>query len=333
LPALQEQLVKRQTHGRPNRARGLSLIELMVAMVIGLVVVLAVTLTYLQTASGTRHAILQAQMNEDGAIALDLLVHHLRLSGYAETGADGTRIFKGLAIRGCDGGFTATTSNTAFDLLDCTGGAGNDAVAIRYQATQLNSPVVENSDEEPRPANCANESIEPGSGGTDSIADNRFYVQNDTSNDDVPTLYCRGSNGAGFGNATALIPNVESLQLRYAVTHVPADGVVPPHQVTALVPAGHASLAPPLGNWSRVAAVELCVVVRSQHPVPQDGLGANELTRYLDCSSAEVTANDRRLRRTYRTTVQLTNLRPVLPMPFETDGTVVSNPYRRLEAP
>jgi len=325
--------VKRQLHRRPHRVRGLSLIELMVAMVIGLAVVLAVTLTYLQTASGTRYALLQAQMNEDGAIALELLVGHLRLSGYAETAADGSRLFKGLAIRGCDGGFTAATSNETFDLLACTGGAGNDAVAVRYHATLLNSQAAKNSDEKLRPANCANESIEPVGGETASIADNRFYVQNDATNDNVPTLFCRGGNGAGFSNATALVPNVESLQLRYAVTHVPVDGVVPPHQVTALVPAGHASLAPPLGNWSRVAAVEVCVVVRSQHPVPQGGLSANELTRYLDCSSAEVTANDRRLRRAYRTTVQLTNLRPVLPMPFETDGTVVSNPYRRLEAP
>ncbi len=325
--------MKRQPHGRLHRARGLSLIELMVAMVIGLVVVLAVTLTYLQTASGTRHAILQAQMNEDGAIALDLLVHHLRLSGYAETGADGTRIFKGLAIRGCDGGFTAATSKAAFDLLDCAGGAGNDAVAIRYHATLLNSPVVENSDEEMRPANCVNESIEPVGGSDVFIADNRFYVQDDSTNDNVPTLFCRGSNGAGFSDTAALVPNVESLQLRYAVTHVPVDGVVPPHQVTALVPAGHASLAPPLGNWSRVAAVELCVVVRSQHLAPQDGVDVDELTRYLDCSGTAATANDRRLRRAYRTTVHLANLRPVLPMPFETDGTVVSNPYRSLEAP
>lgn len=305
----------------------------MVAMLIGLAVVLAVTVAYLQTASGTRHAILQAQMNEDGAIALELLASHLRLGGYSETGKDGIRLFKGLPLRGCDGGFTAETDNAGFDLLACKGGAGSDALAVRYHATRLNSPIV-NSSSGPLPANCVNEGIQgidAGGGQTASIADNRFYVQNDAKNDDTPTLFCRGSNGAGFSAATALVPNVEALQLRYAVTRAPVVGAVPPHQVTALVRASDASLTAPGGDWTRVAAVELCVLVRSQRPAPRNDLSAKEITRYLDCNGAATSANDGRLRRAYRTVVHLANLRPAQPMPFETDGTTARNPYRNLD--
>ncbi len=328
--------MNRRWHGRLRRAQGLGLVELLMAMVIGLAVVLAVTVTYLQTASGTRHAILQAQMNEDGAIALELLASHLRLSGYSETGTGGIRLFKGLPLKGCDGGFTAATDSASFDLLACTGGSGSDAIAVRYHATRLNSPVVNSSGSpnNPLPANCVNEGIrdiDTGGGQMASIADNRFYVQNDATNDDTPTLFCRGSNGAGFSNAVALVPNVESLQLRYAVTRVPVLGAIPPHQVTALVPASDASLTPPMGDWTRVAAVELCVLVRSQRPAPHNELSNKDISRYLDCGGTAMSANDGRLRRAYRTVVHLANLRPAQAMPFETDGTTARNPYRNLD--
>ena len=57
-----------------------------------------------------------------------------------------------------------------------------------------------------------------------SIADNRYYLAPDAQNQDRPTLFCRGARGAGFSNTVALVPNIEDLQVRYALTRAtPVD--------------------------------------------------------------------------------------------------------------
>lgn len=316
-------LVHRQQH------RGFTLVELMVALVLGLFLAGVVSWTYLQTASSTRFGALESQMNEEGAIALELMRSQVRLSGYSEPGADDKRIFKGSPLMACDGGFTSGTAAGPFDALDCEGGNGSDAIALRYQATASNVFMVGNSPA--RPANCVNEGIAP-SVGAASIADNRFYVAPDKQNANAPTLFCRGSNGLNsFSGEDALVPNVESLQLRFAITRAPVVGQVPPHQVTAIVKEADLPL---LGkgttekDWTRVAAVELCLVMRSAQPVPRGGLSMDEVTRYFDCDGDEQTATDGRIRRSYRTMVSLPNVRAALPRPYQTDANgVVMNPY------
>ncbi|RFP80940.1 prepilin-type N-terminal cleavage/methylation domain-containing protein [Hydrogenophaga borbori] len=317
---------------RPWRAAhqcGFTLVELMVALALGLFLVGVVGFTYLQAAGGTRFGALESQMNEEAALALDTLRSQLRLAGYSDTGADGRRLLKESPLRGCDGGFTSATETGTFDSLACQGGGGNDAIALRFQATAFNTQMVGSGTA--LPANCTNVGIaatvlapqvEPW------FADNRFYIATDPRNDNTPTLYCRGSDGPGsFSAAAALVPNVESLQLRYAITRRPTAGEVPPHQVTALV---SASDLPPGDEWARVAAVELCLVVRSARAVPRDGLSMNDTTRHIGCDGSAHTATDGRLRRAYRTLVPLPNVRPALPQPYDASAGAVANPYRDL---
>ncbi|HSX95347.1 MAG TPA: PilW family protein [Hydrogenophaga sp.] len=303
---------------------GFTLVELMVALALGLFLAGVVSWTYLQTASGARFGALESQMNEEGALALDLVRSHLRLVGYSEVDGNGKRIFKESPLLGCDGGFTQATASDGFDSLACQGGSGNDAIALRYQATAVNAFMVGSPQ---KPANCANAGIDPTIGAA-SIADNRFYLAADATNDNVPTLFCRGGDGLNsFSGEVALVPNVERMQLRYAITRTPVVGEVPPHQVTAIM----ASADLPGKDWTRVAAVEVCLVMRSAQPVPRGGLTMDEVTRHFDCEGQEKTATDGRLRRTYRTMVPLPNVRPALPKPYQVDaGGVVMNPYADL---
>ena len=319
---------------RRQRHQGFTLVELMVALVLGLFLAGIVSWTYLQTASSTRFGALESQMNEEGALALELMRSQVRLIGYSEPGADDKRIFKGSPLMACDGGFAKGTEAGPFDALACEGGTANDAIALRYQATASNVFMVGNSPS--RPANCVNEGIAPSIDGA-SIADNRFYVAMDEKNANVPTLFCRGSNALNsFSGEAALVPNVESLQLRFAITRAPVVGQVPPHQVTAIVkeadlPLLDKSKSMTEKDWTRVAAVELCLVMRSAQPVPRGGLSMSEVTRHFDCNGDEQTAIDGRIRRSYRTMVSLPNVRPVLPRPYQTDATgAVVNPYADL---
>lgn len=315
----------RRTH------QGFGLIELMVALVIGLLLVLVATSAYLQTASGARFAVQQAQMNGDAAIALDTLAAQIRVAGASAQGADGKRVFRDQALLACDGGFTGATATAAFGLLRCNNSAtANDAVALRYQADALNTATLADGT---TPSNCTGLGLSrsPVNGANVYLADNRFYIANDNTNDNKPTLYCRGATGAAtMGAAAALVPNVESLQIRLALTRAPVVGEIAPHQITAWVPPSHPLLAVPGGEWGRVAGIDICIVMRSDTSVARDGLTMNEVTGYLDCADQFQTAQDGRLRRAYRTTLWLGNLRPALPLPHERDGATALFPYRHL---
>jgi type IV pilus assembly protein PilW len=320
---------------------GLSLVELMVSLTIGLFLLGAVGIIYVNTVTTSRSSTLESQMNEDAALALELLQQQIRLTGFSNVNIAGNRLFSGQAVRGCDGGFSSNDGGSAFTALACNAaGTGPDAIAVRYEASLLNSQTARNAAGGDRPGNCAHEALEPWGALTAlegaivdniSLADNRYYIANDV--DGTPSLWCQGRTGAGFGAATALIPNIEDMQVQYAVTALPTVGNPIPHQVAGYVTADQSVAAGPvLGtpavNWSRVAAMRVCLVARSARPVPtgDNPVGtANPdgttlvagLGTYLDCDGVSQTATDRFVRRAYVTTIQLRNLRPGLPADFD----------------
>lgn len=315
---------------RVQTQQGVSLVELLVAMTIGLFLMGAIGVIYVNTATTSRSSTLESQMNEDATLALELLQQQIRLTGFSNVDATGNRLFPGQAIRGCDGGFADTTDvfrDPAFPpVLTCNGGTGPDAFAVRYEATLLNSQSVTNAGVQ-SPGNCAHEAIgtwnalaEGAVAATPmALADNRYYITNDV--DGTPSLFCQGRTGAGFGAATALIPNIEDMQVQYAVTALPTVGNPIPHQVAGYVTADQSVAAGPvLGataiNWSRVAAMRVCLVARSARTVPAGDNSLNDIGRYIDCNGVEQTPNDRFVRRAYVTTIQLRNLRPGLPSDY-----------------
>lgn len=321
-----------QTKSRIRTQQGLSLVELMVAMTIGLFLMGAIGVIYVNTATTSRSSTLESQMNEDAALALELLQQQIRLTGFSNVDATGNRLFPGQAVRGCDGGFADTTHvfQDPAPVLTCNGGTGPDALAVRYEASLFNSQPVTNAGVQ-SPGNCAHEAIDAWNALAEgaaaatpmALADNRYYIANDA--DGTPALFCQGRTGAGFGTATALIPNIEDMQLQYAVTALPTVGDPIPHQVAGYVTADQTVAAGPvLGttaiNWSRVAAIRVCLIARSARTVPAGDNSLNDTGRYIDCAGVEQTPNDRFVRRAYVTTIQLRNMRPGLPSDYELGG-------------
>ena len=338
--------------GSRRSQSGVSLVELMVAMTIGLFLVGAIGIIYVNTSTTSRGSTLESQMNEDASLALELLQQQVRLAGFTNVDADGNPRFSGVAVRGCDGGLgddgADNDGTTAFSALGCDpDNEGPDALAVRYEATRLNSQSVLNSGAD-RPANCSHNGItdrtpgvDEGSTETLALADNRYYIANDE--DGTPSLFCKGRDGPspnpnnaasvnGFSAATALIPNIEDMQLQFAVTNTPVDGEVVPHQVTAYVSASEPLAAPVLGatqaNWSRVAAVRICLIARTSRTVPTGDNSRADLGDYIDCDGTRVNNADGFLRRAYVTTVQLRNVRPRIPA----DYSAGNNPYAEPDA-
>jgi type IV pilus assembly protein PilW len=310
-------------HRKKRHQAGVGLIELMIAMAIGLFLLGAVGLLFVSTSASSRTSTLDSQMNEDASIALELIKKQIRLAGFSNIDATGGRKFSSIAVRGCDGGFTTNNSALPFESMSCNNStAGNDALAIRYEATTLNTQPVTVSGVT-KPSNCAYEGIDPWDFDGDittpklAVADDRYYIADDT--DGTPSLFCRGrTGGGGFGTATALIPNIESMQIRYGVTLAPVMNKPLPHQITGYVTASNTTLATPanLKGWERVAAVQICLIARSNQTVPRDGVDPNITGRYLDCDNNSVVNADGRVRRAYQTTIQLRNMRPAVPLNY-----------------
>ena len=287
------------------RQAGLTLVELMVAMVIGLVVIGAVLATYLGSIGSGRGTTALGQITEDADIALRLLRTHLSMADfsrpYAATAGSGfTRILQGkvMGVFGCDGGFaTHTKANapgdaTNTDPLTCVGDADAakdkvpDALAIRYEADTSNAyaPAATGV-----PTDCLGQAltINLAAGGIPAhyMADNRFIVTAGSS------LSCAG-NGNAF-TSQPLVDNVVNLQLRYGVAAAAAPGQVQQYLTASAVTTANA--------WPQVVSVRACIVVSSEGSV------MDAITPYYGCSNELITPTDLKMYRAFTTTVMLQN--------------------------
>lgn len=65
-----------------NDQRGLSIIELLVSIVIGLTIIVGATMTFVPIAISTRESVTSSKMNTDARAITDLIANELRRAGY-----------------------------------------------------------------------------------------------------------------------------------------------------------------------------------------------------------------------------------------------------------
>ncbi len=296
-----------------RRLRGLSLVELMVSIAIGLVVTIAVVSSYIGSLGATRVAEAQVRMNEDGQAALAILAQTIRMAGnnpkqpFYANATSRNPITPTFIIRGCDstfGNITATTA-TDYSALTCAGAGGPHSIAVRYEADIYNTvpngglatdclgqalPVITGSVQVGAPSVATNV--------TYTVADNRFYIGTSTAVTS-PGLFCVGN---GSVSPQRLVENVEDLQFLYGAA--PIGAATPPV-------AGYISATTLDGlsvdvalRWSKVATVRICVLVRSEDALAPDTASAG----YTQCDGTPNNSPpDLRLRKAYFTTVVLRN--------------------------
>lgn len=309
-------------------SRGLSLIELLVSLAIGLILMIAVVSAYLGSSGASRVAEAQVRMNEDAQAALTILVQQLRMAGNNPKQPNYTNAAPRNPIydtttyilRGCDGTFSDVTTATSLQTLTCAAGGGTaaDSIAISYEADRYNTiPTSTNA-----PTDCLGQSLPVINGTQDiwdgaavtptavsyTVAENRFYIGT-SAVITAPTLYCKGNGGA---NPQPLVENIEDLQLTYgtALASAASDALAVAGYLSAGEVVSNADLAA-LGTeperWAKVLTVRICVVARSEQAVVSDAASA----RYIQCDGTTNTAPaDLRLRRAYSTVVVLRNRAP-----------------------
>jgi len=260
---------------------GVSLIEMLVALVIGLVVVGALLATYLSSGQTGRLQSAFAQMDEDAQIGLRILSSDLLMAGYArpvskDAETSGLRkTYHGRPVFGCDLGFQAAADNTP---AECGGSVNSPAIEIAYEADLYNSVVTEG-----KPSDCLGNSFQDADTG---ITYNRYRVNN-------TALQCTGPRG----NAAPLVHNVERLQFWYGEADI-AD----PRKLVRYVNASAVQ------NFNLVLSVRVCLLIRSAEVVITAEDAA--LQFYVDCDQVSRESADGHLRRAYVGTTALRNKMP-----------------------
>jgi len=269
---------------RYQRMQGLSLVEVMVSLVIGLVVVGAVLVSYITAGTTGRQQAAYAEMNENAQLALTLIARDLLLAGFSAplgVAADGlsfTRTYASRPVFGCRTGFAApaTTGAVACAL------SGSDALEVVYQADAANSVPTASG----VPTDCLGNGLADAGGFY--LAYNRYYLA--TSSSGRSEMHCASRQGAG---GQPLVDNVEGMTVWYGEANAAS-----PRAVARYVRANAVS------DWGLVLSVRVCLLMRSNESVLAN---SEDTVTYLDCDSAQQTSADGFVRRAFFSTTTLRN--------------------------
>jgi len=273
-----------------SRARGLSLVEVLISLVIGLVVVGAVLTSYLASGRTNRFQAAYAEMNENAQIGLGILSRDLLLAGYSQpTGVNGagtgmSRNYSGRAVFGCNNGFVSPTAvAVACAAAAVAPAVDQPAIEVIYEADITNT--VPNGGV---PSDCLGASLT--SLGTYYLTHNRYYLAAGSTG--RSELHCASDKALATGQP--LVDNVEAMTILYGEANA-----VDPRTIVRYVTASN--LAD--NTFANVVSVRVCMLMRSTEPV----LTGEDVATYLDCNSVQQTSGDRYLRRAYFTTTTLRN--------------------------
>ncbi len=268
-----------------SRQRGLSIVELLVALVISMLLLTGVVQVFFSSKQTYASNEAASRLQENGRFALEFIAQSARHAGYVEAANTTTAPPNPIATPG------ATNCNTP--RVCSTQGAGNTSDTIGFA---LQPRILEGARRD-----CLGNTLSGATANTDLII-NHFEII--PGADGAPSaLGCRSWNftkGAGEWvagpGASPLIDGVDALQIQYGIStsgdrnnvnqYVSAD------RVTAL------------NAWNDVVAVRIAVLANSIEPVDPPA----PARRYVLLDAAPTAAfDDGRARQVFTTTIKLRN--------------------------
>lgn len=302
---------------RRNNVRGLTLIELMVSMVIGLLLAILASSAYLYTKQAYNSVSETSQLEENGRMALDLLTRYVQSAGYAAIHKDAKFPARALdrKVTGCEFGMVDAQQATAANMACNTSAPSNvtrtESISIvnetdRYNMTNGSGAVVGKY----QGFNCI------GNAATVIPADvskeiperyvvrSHFFVSNSVAATPFGTttmgqLSCVAETtlpGAAqsYESAQPLIPGVIQLVATYLTpSTLESDSAQKASTASALELAN---------TWNTVTAVEICVLTKS---IQTSGNDTGLATR--DCYGDTITAATSQTFRRFSATIKVRN--------------------------
>ncbi len=261
---LQSTRITTRTGAHPTHQRGVTLIELMVGIAIGLLVV-AVAMGALMVSRGVSGTVTDASsIQQQASYAMRVIGQQIRQAGSLRLNLDPKSTAtaeKYLAPVAFETMAAASTNPTySFDAGQATNVIQGTAspVTVTTGFRRYTEPVFISASEQTLGRNCLGGPSD--SGNDDQRVESVF--QFDTANN---ILLCNG-NGAG---GQALIQNVANFQVNYLVQDI---------TTTPGIPTIKSVNATGVANWGQVQAVEVCLVIYGAEPIDLPA-GSN----YTDC--------------------------------------------------
>lgn len=252
--------------------KGLSLVELMIAITLGSVMLAAATQFLLGDVMSYRLDDDLARIQDNGREALDILIPDLRLAGYPPS----TLSSPGVTPPACGIG----TNENSLPCGRNGKGSNSDTLAIQYAP----------------PATIDHDCTGTRLNATDGVIVNMYSVA-DIDGDGVRSLYCRGysvAKATWLSAPTPLVDGIDALQVLYEV-YDPDTDTYSYRSLDRLTPR----------QVAHILAVHVALLVSDGL---NKGYGKRKTRRYqlLD-SEPLVFRDDNHLRRVFSTTVQLNN--------------------------
>ncbi len=313
--------------------RGLTLVELMISLVMGLFVVLAATALLLASKASYTAQNQASIVREMGRYAIENISRSLRQAAFEnwDTESSGAAIPQAPIVTTPDmsanlaGQDNASMDATSAELQGVsTGGVnGSDVLAVRYFGVGQDSGGS-GKDGFGSIVNCAGFAVPAPVSQAAAEADRGwsiYYVKKDSAG--VPELRCK-YRGTGAWNSVAFARGVESFQVLYGVD-TDADRIPNQYmtatQVTALDSRLDATEKHSKTAWKKIAAVKVALLVRGEEKV-QGGMAGVVYDLFGQAYSAAHGATDKgsqvrvsqlagavqnRERQLFQTTVQYRN--------------------------
>lgn len=316
------------TFSRPMRQTGVSLVELMVGLVIGIVLSMAAAALYLGTRDMSRGSQAITDVNETGKIALEMIGREIQKAGFYPAqfgmnwttnndaagsyynGKDPTKVVFNSGLFGCDG----ANYDPATKACGTTAADKPDSIIVNYFAsTEFGSTSLLGNTNDCNRNKVANDTDNSSrnTSGLPLFVSNRFgivaetnsYTDTDGNTVSAKSLGCQG-NGSDAAVAQPALQGVDDLVIRYGLYDGDgtADGVG--QSPTEFMTAANVSAQPDVSGrtaWQRVTAVSVCVLVRSVANGRQEDKTGSVRT-YTDCrgNTVSLPTGDRYVYKTYQ---------------------------------
>lgn len=252
--------------------RGISVIELMVSMVLGLLIMATVLTVFLSSKQSYRLDSQMSSEDADGQFVMGYLSNLIRLSGYRSTPTS--------ASSGSYPTLSSVFTSSLPHISGTNGGGfhGSDSITIRFQGSGNGTGTPDGMIRD-----CLGNSVD-----ASNIATNTISVNNSGE------LQCRAVNQTtGTDTTQTLIGNVESLQFRYG-EDLNQDGVAERY-----VPANYAGL-----SMNRVVSVRFSILLMTTDEVK----AMTDTNNYNLLGDNYNPADDKRVRRQFEGSVYIRNI-------------------------
>ncbi|HET7774228.1 MAG TPA: PilW family protein [Burkholderiaceae bacterium] len=208
-----------------RKAQGVTLIELLVSLAVGLLVTVAAGSLYLVARQGFRVSDDQSRNFETGRLAVEILTRNIRMAGAPQFNP----ATPNAVVR-----FPPAANPLAVPVQGTEGGAQPDRLVVSYVSDQpYNAATLTGAD-------CLGQNV-----GANLVV-KTFSISADGQ------LQCQGNGGAGAAPAAPIAAQVVDMQVVYGVAAGPDEGAVSSYVTADLVT-----------NWRTVRSVDICLEVVS----------------------------------------------------------------------